>query len=622
MEDELNSLYNSPLSELTKYIDFRPEDGAIVTVCVVMGAAAAAGDREQAFQRIVHFLKRSADAEVVSLKAADHAQIGLIIHELESIDFSRPAILVVDDADRFPESVIRGMIYACDKVRTCEEAKALAQRAVQPLSIVLGVGISDARFHSALGIEEAAMILPALVRMPTAIDCFRRVIIALSRSGLELSRSVFDLLCREFIQQDRTIAMIMRSIRLLFTLHFYREPLAAVFCRVLDEREGLQAKDQQDMKGMLQTWLTKKLLVEVDKKRIHTTGFLDVPLQEANRFRCLETFIQLKRWKTRLLLLQQLVLTSCKELNLSPCWETPENLGHREIMDDLPIHVFRDFLVDGDTLDIQVDCLIAPLFGIVRKSGRPSLRQLIDIARKEISKAQIYSFDEDIGTIYHELGVLHDEVRKKVDVQQQAQTRNSLRRGSANRYARGGGAARNRRDQVLSTVRSEVHTSDPLVTIRKKLETIIQRMVSLITPLKNIAMYETIFVSNAEELQSFSGGMGGCAEPRTSLFTAMRQPSKLIEVMPSHAHLDLATAYRILAEGGRLVSLYDWYHNFASIATAASNRKDEEGNVQIVPIPPAELQARFARACSELEFLGVMKYTNRKSDHVARLVFE
>lgn len=621
VQDELNSLYNSPLSELAKYIDYFSEDGEIVTVCVLMGAAAAAGDREQTFQRIVHFLKRSADVEVVPLKAADHAQIDLVIHQLESIDFSRPAIIAVDDADRFPESVIRDMIYICDKVKTCEEARALAEKSIPPLTLVLGVGISDSRFHSALGIGEAAVILPAIIRMPTAIDCFRRVVNALSQSGLELSRNVFDLLCGEFIHHDRTIAMVMRSLRLLFTLHFYREPLAAVFCRVLNEREGLHAKDQQIMRRMLQTWLNKQLLMEVDKKDVPFTGLLDVPVQEANRFKCLETFGQLQKWKTRLRLLQRLVLTSYRAFNVSPRWDTSENLQHNEIMDDLQINIFRGFLVDDETLDVKVDRLIAPILGIVRKAGRPSLRQMIDIAQKEISKAPIHSFDEDIGEIHHDLSLLHDEVNKKTDVHQ-GQPKYPPRRASSSRYARGGGAARDRRDQLISAVRSEVHSSDSLVPIRKKLETIIMRMVNLIIPLKDIAMHETILVSNIEELQSFSGGMGGSAEPRTSLFTAMRQPSKLMEAIPPHAHPDVATAYRILAEGGRLVSLYDWYNNFASIATAASRRKDEEGNVQIVPVPPAELQARFARACSELEFLGVMKYTNRKSDHVARLVFE
>lgn len=38
--------------------------------------------------------------------------------------------------------------------------------------------------------------------------------------------------------------------------------------------------------------------------------------------------------------------------------------------------------------------------------------------------------------------------------------------------------------------------------------------------------------------------------------------------------------------------------------------------------PPSNLvQARFARAVSELQFLGFVKHTGRKADHVARLTW-
>jgi origin recognition complex subunit 3 len=52
-----------------------------------------------------------------------------------------------------------------------------------------------------------------------------------------------------------------------------------------------------------------------------------------------------------------------------------------------------------------------------------------------------------------------------------------------------------------------------------------------------------------------------------------------------------------------------------AFAGIVSKDCDAEADIAI------ELQARFARAVSELQFLGLVKPTKRKQDHVARLTW-
>ena len=80
---------------------------------------------------------------------------------------------------------------------------------------------------------------------------------------------------------------------------------------------------------------------------------------------------------------------------------------------------------------------------------------------------------------------------------------------------------------------------------------------------------------------------------------------------------DICIAYKLHLECGSLVNLYDWLQAFVTVATAttpgAKNRKEKKVST--------ELRARFIRAVSELQFLGFIKATRRKTDHVTRLTW-
>eukprot|EP00178_Gracilaria_changii_P000641 TRINITY_DN107_c1_g1_i1.p1 TRINITY_DN107_c1_g1~~TRINITY_DN107_c1_g1_i1.p1 ORF type:complete len:672 (+),score=70.73 TRINITY_DN107_c1_g1_i1:170-2185(+) len=627
VRNELNSLYGASLTELVNVVSHFSEENEIVAACVVLGAAAAAGDREQAFQRVVHHLSTCEDSNVIYLKAVEYVSIGAMLQKLESLDYSRRTIVAVDDVDSLPESVIRDMVYKCGKIRLSEETEPLCRKCIPPITLVLGVGVSAARFLSALGIEEAALILPTVISMPTPAECFCHVVNAIQRIGLVFTREAFDFLYKEFIYQDRTISMVMRFLRLVFTLHFYHEPLGAVFCQILEDcaaqgQEGIYSTETAIKRKLLRL-LKKEHLVGVENKGIledrHDSG---LPIQDTIRNVCVNACLQLWTRRTRLETLQRLALQFAKVNDIKPRWESSGDFYDLETMDDLRINVFRAFLVEDESGVIKFHRFFTPLFGMMRKAGKPIIRGTLTTIIREISRSLESSHDDEMASLSEEAENLLKELNSISNRQTNPlQKKRPLRTTSA-RYARGGSAARNRRQQIISAMANEVQSSDPLVPLRKKLESLIVRMSKLIQPLKDIPLCETVLVCDIDQLRSFSGGMGGPVEPRSSIFMAMRQPHKVLGTISPCSHPDTAVAYRILAEGGRLVGLYDWYNSFASVIVATATKQDNGGRAEIPRVNPAELQSRFARACSELELLGMMKYTNRKSDHVARLAFE
>ena len=83
-------------------------------------------------------------------------------------------------------------------------------------------------------------------------------------------------------------------------------------------------------------------------------------------------------------------------------------------------------------------------------------------------------------------------------------------------------------------------------------------------------------------------------------------------VVARKAEADTVVLFRLYSECGRLINLHDLFVAFEAAVT-------DEG----APNPPAaaELRGRFLRGMAELQWLGFVKPTSAKTDHVIRLTW-
>lgn len=117
--------------------------------------------------------------------------------------------------------------------------------------------------------------------------------------------------------------------------------------------------------------------------------------------------------------------------------------------------------------------------------------------------------------------------------------------------------------------------------------------------------------------------------PRASIQSALSLPCQYIhdpnlanvsaEQIPASLP-DICIAYKLHLESGKLINLYDWLQCWISIVGSS------EGDVMEVDqeepkVVDKRLHARFSRAVSELQFLGFIRNSKRKTDHVERLTF-
>ncbi|KAH8300001.1 hypothetical protein KR044_008458 [Drosophila immigrans] len=115
--------------------------------------------------------------------------------------------------------------------------------------------------------------------------------------------------------------------------------------------------------------------------------------------------------------------------------------------------------------------------------------------------------------------------------------------------------------------------------------------------------------------------------PRAALHTALNNPhfymqckccelqdqSQLVSTMP-----DLSVVYKLHLECGRMINLFDWLQAFRSVLRARDDHGELESNQE--QLDP-QVQARFTRAVAELQFLGYIKMSKRKTDHATRLTW-
>lgn len=114
--------------------------------------------------------------------------------------------------------------------------------------------------------------------------------------------------------------------------------------------------------------------------------------------------------------------------------------------------------------------------------------------------------------------------------------------------------------------------------------------------------------------------------PRGAIHTALNNPQVYLQCeccsLPSSDAIlptlpDVCIAYKLHRECGKLINLYDWLQAFLTVVDPVDPDESEDERRVVKPI----MQARFTRAVAELQFLGFIKPSKRKTDHVMRLTW-
>lgn len=138
-----------------------------------------------------------------------------------------------------------------------------------------------------------------------------------------------------------------------------------------------------------------------------------------------------------------------------------------------------------------------------------------------------------------------------------------------------------------------------------------------------------------------------------SIVTALLEPRGYLDWGTSHKQMDthplpdITLAFQRYVDSGRMINLYDWYQTFVTAFEGHDEDEDEADLMDIEDTPTksrskrpsrlsqgnriakdkprvgkGELHARFMRTVHELEFVGFLKRTGRRTEHVVKTVFD
>uniref|UniRef100_A0A3Q2PFU9 Origin recognition complex subunit 3 n=1 Tax=Fundulus heteroclitus TaxID=8078 RepID=A0A3Q2PFU9_FUNHE len=315
---------------------------------------------------------------------------------------------------------------------------------------------------------------------------------------------------------------------------------------------------------------------------------------------CIELFQSLSCTQHLTTVIDKLILTS----------NFPFKLSGRVMQVLVSIFLYHDFSVrnfikDDDTLALCRAELVLTTVVFLRMLAKDELISLLQkcaevlqpVKSKQMKNARVQL--EELLAKFKQLDeVAAPDLQKKTDLFQLQKTLLEMNE-----------SRRSKRRSPFELLRNEaVEFIDSLVK-------------NHLSPPESKPLYEVCYYSSSATVRRHLN-----ATPRTSIQAALGRPYNYIQNdslkaedgTVSNAAPDICIAYKLHLECGRLINLYDWLEAYSTVVSAAEDGDpDSDGFGKVDEVK----HARFIRAVSELEFLGFIKATRKKTDHVARLTW-
>uniref|UniRef100_A0A8C8I4W0 Origin recognition complex subunit 3 n=1 Tax=Oncorhynchus tshawytscha TaxID=74940 RepID=A0A8C8I4W0_ONCTS len=475
-----------------------------------------------------------------------------------------PIVVIFKDLEAFNPKVLQDFILICS--RYVEQL---------PLMFVFGIATSPSTIQhmlphsvsSLLGIE-LFQSLSCTQHLASVID----KVILTSQFPFKPNGKVLQVLVSIFLYHDFSVRNFIKGLQLALLEHFHSQPLSVLCCKkeaALVHATELSHRDVERLQQLpsFMRYVEEQgpqeqveLLTSVDHvKEVCQKLLKDLCKYHKNYYTTLRCLHILTASLPKYPLGKQIreLHISCLEKNV---WENDEYACAMQLL--------RMMAKDELTSALQ-KCAEILKSGKTKKM-RAALLQLDNLLSK---------FDQPAG---EDLTSPGEGLQKKTDLFQLQKTLLEMKKS---RRTKKMSQFEILRDQALEFIDSLVR--------------------SHLAPPESQPLYEVCYYSSSAVLRRHLN-----ATPRTSIQTALSNPYHYLknedlraeDGTVSNAAPDICIVYKLHLECGRLINLYDWLELFHSCSSTPTS-------------------ARFIQAVSELEFLGFIKSTKQKTDHVSRLTW-
>ncbi|XP_041044623.1 origin recognition complex subunit 3 isoform X2 [Carcharodon carcharias] len=505
---------------------------------------------------------------------------------------SPPIVIIFKDLESFLPKVLQDFIV-------------ISSNYIQqlPLVLVFGIATSPITLHRMLPHAVSSLLCIELFQSLSCTDHLTTVIdklVLTTKFPFKLNGKVLQVLISIFLYHDFSVRNFVKGLQLSLLEHFYSHPLSLLCCTPDEANARVQNLthddcelirqvpsfmgyvDHQDSEKQVKL-LTNDQYLKDDVQKLLT----DLHIYHQNYFpilKCLHVSTSSLPKYPLGKQIRELYIT-CLERNI---WETEEYSSAFQLLG----------MMAKDELVCLLQKCMEVLKSFKQQTAITEAMQKLEEFLTNFQKLDDVAAVAEVKENEDQKTSPRKSLQEKTDLYQLQKTLMEMKKS--------------RRSKKLS--RFEV--------LRKEVLEFLDKLVrQYLLPPETQPLHEVVYFSAASTIRRHLN-----AAPRTALQTALSNPYYYLQndVLRSEGGSitntapDICIVYKLHLECGRLINLYDWLQAFVTVVSAAEEKDpDKMSNGQVDEV----LHARFIRAVSELEFLGFIKPTKQKTDHVARLTW-
>ncbi|XP_029973199.1 origin recognition complex subunit 3 [Salarias fasciatus] len=499
-----------------------------------------------------------------------------------------PLVIIFKDLEAFSPRVLQDFILVCSRY---------VERL--PLVFIFGIATSPSTLQHMLPHSVSSLLCVQLFQSLCCTQHLSTVmdqLVLTARFPFKLTGKVLQVLLSVFLYHDFSVSSFIKGLQVSLLEHFSSQPLSLLCCRkseALLQLSQLGPRDLDRIRALasFQRYLEQQDSQDQDRLRTDDAFLKEVChrlIKDLHKYhksyyptlRCLHTLTSaLPRYPLGKQIRELHLI--CLEQNV---WENQDYQAALKLL---------RMLAKDELLTLLHRCLDTLQAAKSKRTRRAAL-QLEELLCRfkqldDVTETQDY-FSSPIK-----------DLQKKTDLFQLQKTLLQLNE-----------TRRSRKLSPFERLRAEaVELLDSLVRTH-------------LAPPESQPLHEVCYYSSSSTVRRHLN-----AAPRTSIQAALSCPYFYLQNenlrtedgSVSNAAPDLCITYKLHLECGRLINLYDWMEAFSTVVSAAEQLDPESGGSGGSGGADEVQHARFIRSVSELEFLGFIKSTKKKTDHVSRLTW-
>lgn len=498
----------------------------------------------------------------------------------------KPVVIVFKDFEGFPNHVLQDFITICGN--HLDEL---------PLVMVFGIATTVGAVHRALPHAVSSILSMEKFQIPPSSDCLTQVLTKVLMTNavpFKLSAKVFNFLLDIFLYHDFSVVGFIQALKFTMLEHFYSN-CSSILCQttknVSEQVMLLSAKQLDDVRSCM----SFRRFVE------RQPPAEQIKLLDDNNYAkkvVIELIESIEKYHSTIYPVLLCLHTVVHKL---PQWP----LGRQ--VRELYASCLGGNICDSQDYERAMNLIRA----LSREELQANLRQMSCHLRAEVSD---------------ELSIVRDQLDEHCAKLDQVEDL-SLPHFTENLDDSSVEDAILPKKLTMYTLREKLRKMERKNKVPTKFEVLRDGIVDYLDSIfrkylgsyRNLVLHEVFYYDDVDRLRKCIN-----ASPRATIQNALTQPNTylhndLLDLDPGQLTSDLpdvSLVYKLHLECSRLINLYDWLQAFVTIVQSEAE-PGKSGTKSVDRV----IQARFIQAVSELQFLGFIKPTRRKTDHVARLTW-